>query len=178
MNTGTYGYLVMVLGLLTLLGAVAMQGCVPASERGEEIGLSERGQEIDLYDAQRQGLVVATVQGAGLSAVTVSLRRTGGEPLRVLIPVGTYFVCTGQAQNMVSRSPVVVALLDNATAEASVSACCANLHLDEPSDLNTFSVRPSAPYSELRRVMEAIDSEYPSEVVAQVAVWAVTDNPT
>ncbi|MCC7492744.1 MAG: hypothetical protein IT204_10370 [Fimbriimonadaceae bacterium] len=137
------------------------------------------GEEITVYEAQQRGLVTARVTGSGLGEVRLSLTRTTNRRLRVIVPAGAYFVCQGGgAQNMVGGRQTTVDLVGSATASLSVPASCANMHLDTPNWSTSFAIRPSPEGSELARLMEVIGREQPSEVVAQVAVWAVTDNPT
>lgn len=150
----------------------------PGDPRDAEAWEKVRGEKVDLADARKRGWVHAHVTSQDMSDVHVSLRRTTSKHLRVTIEAGTYFVCRGSAQNMVACNGVTVDLNDNKTHSVSLDAACANLHREEPQGRDSYSVRGSKPGSELDRLAKAIADTSPSEPARQLAIWAVTDNPS
>lgn len=135
-------------------------------------------QPLSLPDALEQGKVNAEISGSGLSSVGLTIRRVGKEGISVLIPVGTFFVNTGAAQNMVSTTAEVIDLTSEDTTTVPIAAACANFHRAEPDYSSSFTIRGTSGNRELDRLMQVIAGRHPSEVVSQVAVWVVTDNPS
>lgn len=135
-------------------------------------------EDIELAKAVSLGWVRSDVSGAGLQSVSLTLKRTTSRPLHVLIPAGTFFVSNGSAQNMVAREGSSADLATEKTAEVSIDASCANFYLDQPDSENRFSVRASHPDPKLRKLLAVIARESPPSIVAQLAIWSLTDNPS
>jgi hypothetical protein len=77
---------------------------------------------------------------------------------------------------MVTISPMRIDLSRSAAVTVSVPAVCANFHKPEPSASSSFSIQAAPEDDELQRLLAVIERRHPSQVVAQVAVWAVTDD--
>jgi len=140
--------------------------------------VAQAQERLTLLEAVQQGKVKAEVSGAGLSAVSLTVQKMGKERIRIVVPVGTFFVNTGAAQNMITTTEAVIDLAGRDSATVAVAAACANFHQAEPDSASSFMVQSTADNPELDRLMKLIAKQHPSETVAQVAIWVVTDNPT
>jgi len=129
-----------------------------------------------ITEALEKGKIAVEAEGAGLSTVSVTIKRTTEEKFKVLIPVGTYFVAKGNYQSMVSRGKVIADLTVNKKVTVSVPASCANASKEVPRSGDKFDIALSPQAEDLRKLMEVIAKKNPGEVVTQVAVWIVTDN--
>jgi hypothetical protein len=129
-----------------------------------------------ITEALEKGKIAVEAEGAGLSTVSVTIKRTTEEKFKVLIPVGTYFVAKGNYQSMVSRGKVIADLTVNKKVTVSVPASCANASKEVPGSGDKFDIALSPQAEDLRKLMEVITKKNPGEVVTQVAVWIVTDN--
>lgn len=126
---------------------------------------------------EREGVAVR-VQGAGLSAVRVSVERSIPVSMQITIPIGTFFVNRGDAQDMVAVEEKILYLTDQEEATALVAAACANLFRPIPDDTSTFDIISAPEQEELQRLIARVWTTEPSSVVRQVAVWIVTDDVT
>jgi hypothetical protein len=129
-----------------------------------------------ISEALEKGKITVEAEGAGLSVVSVTIKKTTQEKFKVLIPVGTYFVAKGNYQSMVSRGKVIADLTVNKKVTVSVPASCANASKKVPGEGDKFDIALSHKAEDLRKVMEVIAKKNPGEVVTQVAVWIVTDD--
>jgi hypothetical protein len=129
-----------------------------------------------ISEALEKGKITVEAEGAGLSEVSVTIKRTTEEKFKVLIPVGTYFVAKGNYQSMVSREKVIADLTVNKKVTVRVPASCANASKEVPRKGDKFDIALSPQAEDLRKLMEVIAKKNPEEVVTQVAVWIVTDN--
>jgi len=137
-----------------------------------------RPKRVTLPTACQRGWVKAVATGSGLRSVRVELTRATPSPLWVVIPAGTYFSCQGGSQDMVCARTHTADLTDRTSETASLDACCANFHRATPGSFDSFGVLPAPDDDELRRLMVIIDRECPSVAARQVAVWAITDDPS
>lgn len=135
-------------------------------------------ERVNLPEAVRQGKVKAEVAGSGLSSVTLTVHRVGKEGIRIVVPVGTFFVNAGDAQNMISTTEEAIDLTSRDSATVAIDATCANFHRAEPDSSSSFTVRSTTGNPELDRLTKVIARKQPSGVVTQVAIWVVTDNPS
>jgi hypothetical protein len=129
-----------------------------------------------ISEALEKGKIAVEAEGAGLSVVSVTIKKTTQEKFKVLIPVGTYFVAKGNYQSMVSRGKVIADLTVNKEFTVSVPASCANASKEVPRKGDKFDIALSPQAEDLRKLMEVIAKKNPGEVVTQVAVWIVTDD--
>jgi len=117
------------------------------------------------------------IQGNNIQSVDIDIRKLVSESLEVLIPVGTYFVCSAQsAQNMVATEERVVDLTGNDWMELLIDAACANRPKDIPDSGNTFTVQRLPQQDELARLMPVLEEAGVGYAVLQAAVWIVTDD--
>ena len=133
---------------------------------------------VNIVEALEKGLIEAEARGAGLEAVNVVVKRKLEKPLKVLVPVGTFFVNLGKAQDMVATKDIVIDLTQRKEASYSVPSASANVDRDVPGSDSKFRIVVAPESEELRKLMEVIAREKPSTKVKQVAVWIVTDDIT
>jgi hypothetical protein len=80
----------------------------------------------DIVDALQKGRIEVKTMGSGIETVTLGIKRLVNHPVRVVIPVGTFFVCHGSAQNMVGRREKTIVLSNNDWQTLTVDAACAD----------------------------------------------------
>jgi hypothetical protein len=130
----------------------------------------------EIVDALKKHKVEVQVTGSGIENVTMKIRRLVNHQVKVVVPVGTYFVCRGSAQNMVGREEEVIVLNDDEWQSEWISAACANRSRDIPDDAESFDIQASPHQDELKRLMPILQKTGASFGVEQAAVWIVTDN--
>lgn len=130
----------------------------------------------DIVDLLNQGKIQANISGEGIESVSVKLRRLVKHNVTVRIPVGTFFICHGAAQNMVGTCEETVVLDNNDSQTISISAACANRTRDIPNSDKRFDVQRSPYDMELQKLMPVLRKAEVNSLVQQAAVWIVTDN--
>jgi hypothetical protein len=163
-------------GTVSGFDAFAMK--YPNDPRAAKARQLEKGDEIRLTRAISRHLVTVRTNGDGLQNVSVTIKRLVKRPLKIDLPVGTYFVSGGDSQNMVSCEADTADLTDSDSADLTVRAACANFYLAQPDQDNRFQVRDAHPNRSLRKLLKVIGQENPSSISAQLAIWSLTDNPS
>ena len=130
----------------------------------------------DIIDLINQKKVQAKTRGSGIESVEIEIKRLVNHEVKVKIPVGTFFVCRGSAQNMVGTSEKIFSLKDNELHTIEISAACANRRRDIPYDDDSFYIQRSPKQRELQKLMPFLNNANVSSAVEQAAVWIVTDN--
>jgi outer membrane protein assembly factor BamD (BamD/ComL family) len=141
----------------------------------EDIARDAEGQHIIDLIAQNKVEVISS--GSGIENVSLNVRRLVGHPVTVLIPVGTFFVSGGIAQDMVTTSGDELSLDSNETLSIVVSAACANIDRPAPGPEDSFRIERLPQQGELERAVAALskaNTRY--RATEQAAVWIVTDN--
>lgn len=128
---------------------------------------------VDALDSKR---VEVEVGGDGIKSVLMKIRRRVDRPVRVTVPVGSYFVCGGSSQNMISRQERSLVLNNDTWRTVSIPAACANRARPIPGTNDHFTVRASPRQAELKQLMTVIEEERIPFAVEQAAIWIVTDN--
>ena len=131
---------------------------------------------LSLMDALNQERISVQTEGAGLSAVRIVAERLEPVSLKILIPVGTYFVNRGSGQNMVSVQQTTLYLTEDEPVKITVPSACANLMLAVPGAESRFDIVAWPEQEELQKLVGAIEKGKYTPVVKQVAVWIVTDD--
>ncbi|MCF8267013.1 MAG: hypothetical protein K9I69_02935 [Ignavibacteriales bacterium] len=131
----------------------------------------------DIVDLIKEKKIQVKVKGSGIQNMDISIKRLVPYPLKVRVPVGTYFEAgSSSTQNMVSTGETITTLTTDDWINISPSAACANRPRDIPTDDDRFSVRRSPHQAELARLMPVLERETRSYPVKQAAVWIITDN--
>ena len=131
---------------------------------------------LTIIEAINQEKIVVQTEGAGLSAVRVIAERLESLSMEITIPIGTFFINQGYAQDMVSLQTTTLYLTQEDTAKVTVKAACANLHRSVPDESSAFDIIASPEQEELEDLLVAIEQGTHTSVVEQVAVWIVTDD--
>lgn len=149
---------------------------VAAPTRTPRLPASTPAVVLTLMDALTRKKIAVEVEGAGLSAVRIEAERLEPVSLKVVIPVGTFFVNRGSAQDMVSMRETTLHLMEEEPVKVSVPAACANLLRAVPGASSSFDIIASPEQEELIELVAAVDKGKHTSVVKQVAVWIVTDD--
>jgi hypothetical protein len=132
-------------------------------------------QEYDLLFLHQRGFVRARATGQSITQIHGEVENLIRKTLSVVIKPGTYFVSSGNYQNMVTRREYSFTLFPCGTQNVSISASCINAGLPIPTEKNRFyGVRRVS--DDLARFLDATQNADP--MVVQAGVWALTDNYT
>jgi hypothetical protein len=152
--------------LLVGLGAVAsaQQAVAPAGP-------------VNLLEGLRDGTLFAQFRGAGASGVSGVIGGPGLGAQQVQIPSGTQFQAQLPGrQGMSALGSLNIDLGEQRLAQVMIPAACTNLGLPEPTPDDVMIPRP-CPDARLARLAAVLDLRPTPQPVAQVAVWAISDNP-
>jgi hypothetical protein len=152
----------------------------PYAQRARDIVVEWR-QDVagrDIVDALALGRVHVRAVGSGIGSVALHVRRAVGWPVRVTVPVGTYFECRGPAQNMIAIAPSTLELDDDAWHTLTVDAACVDRLRSVPESGDAFNIRASCPQPDLSSVVEVLRDMQAGFEVQQAAIWIVIDNAT
>lgn len=138
--------------------------------------LLARMQPRSVFELLAEGAIEVSARGAGIEAMRLELRRHAPHEIAVAIPVGTFFVTGGDAQNMIATRASVVHLVDDLPTEANVAAACANRSRPIPHEDDTFHLELAPNVRELEALAPLLERADASTSVAQAAVWIVTDD--
>lgn len=131
----------------------------------------------DIVDLIQAGLIEVEAAGRGIQRVRVRARRLVPYPLRVRIPVATFFVSSNPAaQNMITTAAATLRLTSDDWQETTPAVACANRSRDVPESGDSFRVRRSPQQAELVKLMPVLDRARVDSEARQAAVWIVTDN--
>jgi hypothetical protein len=132
-------------------------------------------QEHDLFALDSKGIVRAWGTGQTITSIYAEVENLTKKKLRVTIRPGTYFVATGEHQNMVVRREYKFDLGPSSTRSVAVDAACINAARAVPGKNHGFSgVRRVS--DDLARFLEA--SRNASPMAVQAGVWSLTDGYT
>lgn len=138
---------------------------------------------VTLQEAVKDGLVVATIYGGGLSQINISIKpklETNDENLEIEIPAGTLFISgTEGVQNMVVRRREVVYLNPESEIDISLEleVSCANMELKMPDFSDGFTVSMEPVNEDLVKLLSMEDFRFNDTILQQFAVWTITENP-
>ena len=130
----------------------------------------------DIVDLLKERKIQVRSSGSGIENVKLELRLNVKHRVTVKIPVGTFFVCSGSAQNMVGTMEKTVVLEDDDWTSVSVDATCANRTRRIPHTEDKFIIEKSPKQKELQKLLRVLRKADASFAVRQAAVWIVTDN--
>lgn len=131
----------------------------------------------DIVDLVESGAVEVQAQGGGIESLRLRLRATRPGPLKVNVPIGTFFVADNTStQDMIARAASTVTLSGTKWVTLDVAVACANRPRDVPDGNDTFKVQRSPHQDELQRLMPRLRAAGVGFAVEQAAVWIVTDD--
>lgn len=128
---------------------------------------------------EKQKIEVQT-SGNDIQNLNVKVRSKMEWPVRVAVPVGTFFLARGGgAQNMVTIVGTTQTASSGVWSHVSVRVACANQHRPIPDDKNTFSIQRAPRSKDLQKAMEHAEKERETDfAVLQAVTWILTDNAT
>jgi hypothetical protein len=133
---------------------------------------------LTLQEAISEGLVVATINGNGLSQIRLTLKPKVEANYEIVIEPGTMFIAGSEGvQNMVVRQEQIVYLKPNLEVGLDLEVSCANMTLKEPSYSDAFTVSAEPINEDLMRLLKSADFSTIDPTVQQFAIWTITDNP-
>ena len=133
---------------------------------------------MELVDALASGQVEAVFYGNGDQSVTGRIRRSAFGPEQIIIEPGTQFWAQQEGlQGMTTLGWVPIDLSRRAVAYFEVPTACTNL--DRPAPTRYDRMAPVwCPEPRMAALTEEIGRSVPPRPVAQLAVWAIANNPT
>lgn len=136
------------------------------------------GRAVELRQALQQGLVSVTGSGDGLQSLDLELTSEVSESLSVTIEPGTMVDPAARAtQTMVVVAESVVELKPMAIESISLDVACAQMHQDQPTGDDAFTVRMAEPEADLMRLLGVPEFTAETFRVQQFAVWTITNDP-
>ena len=130
----------------------------------------------DIVDLLKEGKIKAKPSGSGIKNVKLELKLEVEYKIPVRIPVGTFFLCAGSAQNMVTTREKTVVLENDDWISVTVEVACANRTRDIPRSKDTFNIERSPKQQELQELIPLLRKANASFAIRQAAVWIVTDD--
>lgn len=135
---------------------------------------------VELVDAKSRGFIEVNVSGDNsIDRVRMSLTSKSEDALEVAILPGTIFAA--QAAGVQSMMVIVERLFmlhpGETVGPVTVTAACANMQLDVPSEGDTLALSVTPPPEDLLKLLQLPDFHEESFRVRQFAIWTITDNP-
>jgi formylglycine-generating enzyme len=131
----------------------------------------------DIVELLDEGKIEIKSLRCGIDVINVSLRRLVPSPVKVRIPIGTFFgIVNSSSKNMVTLISSNVQLSDDDWKMISISAADANLTRELQKNYDSLIVELS-PYQEaLRKLMAAVSTTGVDLATRQAAVWILIDD--
>jgi hypothetical protein len=165
-----------------LVGCVILSSCAPSVTKGTATPASTPTPEIKvehIFDLIGQGAITFKITSGAINELGLDVRNTTDQSIFMDIPAGTYFVnADPKSQNMVVRHPASATIPPNEHVDIQLEAACANLHLTEPTQENTFTVQRTPTSIKVGRIIDKLNSAQVDYPVEQAAIWIVTDDAT
>lgn len=155
---------------LVIFGALAMLAAPPADAQ-------RRGQSMELLDALASGRVSAEFYGNGDESVRGRIMRGSAGPQIVQIDPGTQFQPTAPGrQGMGTLGSVEVDLSRQRFAWVEIPTACTDYGLPAPTPMHRMIPGPPLNH-QMVVVSDTVAHLRPAREVAQIAVWAVANDP-
>ena len=148
-------------------GGGAAAGGATAKGRGTDSSRPPALADHDLLAALDAGLVEAEAVGAGATAVTLRIRRTGDASIVVTSPVGTYFAAGGGARDMIARRDGWIVLDDGEWRDWTLRSVGRQPDRPAPSPGSPLRIQPPSTEPHIEALLYAI----------QVGTYTVADSP-
>ena len=137
----------------------------------------EAARVVELRAGLASGELWAKLHGAGDSQVAGVIGRTGTEPIIAQLNPGTqYQAQLGGRQGQLGLGALSVDLTTTAVAQVVIPTACTNLGLPEPTPKDVM-MPVACPDAHLVRLASLPQTQTAPHAAAQLAVWAITDNP-
>ena len=132
---------------------------------------------VDLFSGIRSGVLQAEFRGAGDNFVTGTVRSTNPQLTQMYVPPGTQF--QGQVpgrQGMNTLQPQRLGLNPGGETKVTILTACTDIGLPAPTASDVLIPMP-CPDERIARLAAVVEAHSPSPEVAQIAVWAIANNP-
>lgn len=147
------------------------------NEEPPKVSFDARKGEHDLIDLIENKIVEVEIKGSDITNVNIRLRRLVSYPVKIKVPVGSFFVSANTSkQNMVGTAERKITLNTDSWTNLSIPAACANRPRGIPGSNDSFSVIRSPHQAELSQLMPALVKAGANTLTKQAAVWIITDN--
>ncbi|NLO06828.1 MAG: hypothetical protein GX131_13470 [candidate division WS1 bacterium] len=157
--------------------ALAVLGLVMTTVSSEAQSPRRQGAPVDLLDAMATGRVEAVFYGNGDESVRGRIRRSAFGPQEVTVSPGTQFWAQQDGlQGMTTLGWVPIDLTRTAIAYVEIPTACTNYDLPAPTRFDRMDP-VCCPDRRMAVVSEYVGKTQPPRPVAQLAVWAVANNP-
>lgn len=179
------GMVVVDRGLVSLVGAVKSGGqCrlvgvrdVRELDRLAYVGVDLK--RVTLGQALRDGLVVASITGDGLTRLDLRVKPQVDINLEVAVAAATRFESGSPGvQDMVTRISEMVYLPPLAEVSVALEASCAEMDLDQPTAATSFTIDAQPANADLVKLFALEELVFYPPELQQAMVWTITDNPT
>ncbi|MFO7947309.1 MAG: hypothetical protein R6V19_10890 [Armatimonadota bacterium] len=136
------------------------------------------GSTMNLLDALNDGAVRAEFWGTGDTGVDAIIERAPGGPNYVTVSPGTQFWAQrGGTQGQTTLGWVPVNLGADGIAHVQIPTACTNVNLPAPTPDDAMWPEP-APDGDMVRLCSVIRPEDHHPAAAQLAVWAIANDPS
>lgn len=155
---------------MMVAGAVMVLANTPA-------GAERAPAPMDLLDALGTGQVEATFYGNGDQSVRGRVRRTAFGPEQLYVSPGTQFWAQRDGlQGMTTLGWVPIDLARTPIQYVEIPTACTNFDLPAPTPLDRMNP-VCCPEPRMAQLAEYVGRRHPEQPVAQIAVWAIANNP-
>jgi len=155
---------------MMMLGALMVLAGAPAEAQQEPAPM-------DLLDALGTGKIDASFYGNGDESVKGRIRRSAFGPEKIVVSPGTQFWAQQDGlQGMTTLGWVPIDLTRSHIEYVTIPTACTNYDLPAPTTHDRmFPV--CCPEPRMAALSEQVGRMHPPQTVAQIAVWAVANNP-
>jgi hypothetical protein len=129
----------------------------------------------DIVVLYKKRLITVEGKGNSISKISAFIESRVTVPLKIYIPLGTYFVKSGDYQNMVTRTEYEFELDPRWGKHISIDASCINANRPIPTSSDKFRGVARVPEKLSRFLVEAAAED---DMTIQAGVWAITDRYT
>jgi len=151
-------------------GALMVLMAIPAGAQLEPAPM-------DLLDALGTGKVEATFYGNGDESVKGRVRRTPFGPEKLFVAPGTQFWAQQEGlQGMTTLGWVPIDLSRSHIEYVTIPTACTNYDLPAPTTHDRMHA-VCCPEPRMAVLSEQVGRSHPPQTVAQIAVWAIANNP-
>jgi hypothetical protein len=133
---------------------------------------------VTLQQALSDGIVVASINGGGLTQINLTLKPTVELNLEIEIEPGTMFISgTEGVQNMVLRQGEIVYLKPELEVGLELEVSCANMERKQPEFSDEFTISAEPASEDVLKLLALEDFRFVDIDLQQFAIWTITDNP-
>ncbi|MFW6155930.1 MAG: hypothetical protein ACOC7J_01315 [Armatimonadota bacterium] len=155
---------------MMMFGALMVLAGAPAEAQQEPAPM-------DLLDALGTGKIDATFYGNGDESVRARVRRSAFGPEKVVVSPGTQFWAQrDDVQGMTTLGWVPIDLARTHIAYVTIPTACTNYDLPAPTRQDRMNP-VCCPEPRVAALAEQVGRSHPPHPVAQIAVWAIANNP-